>query len=150
MSRQFPRIPLIGYCDPLSVRPGESIGFKISCAGEGRFSARLLRSVCADPNPDGPGIVEEPVEAVLAGDYPARAQAFNPGSYGLVEPSPAVSGDVTLTATIWPTLPGDGEQAILSLGPLELYLDESGALADRRRRAPPARPASPSAAIRRC
>lgn len=131
MSRQFPRIPVVGYCDPLSVRPGETIGFKVSCAREGSFSARLLRSISADPNPDGPGIVEEPVEAALAGDYPGRAQAFNPGSYGLVEPGPAVAGDLTLAATIWPTLPGDGEQAILSLGPLELYLDESGALAGR-------------------
>ncbi len=129
MSRQFPRIPIIGYCDPLSVRPGQTIGFKVSCATEGAFSARLLRSICADANPDGPGIVEEAVEASLTGDYRARQQAFNPGSYALVQQGPAVEGDVTLAATIWPTLPGDGEQAILSAGGLELYLDSSGALA---------------------
>ena len=32
MTRQFPRIPIIGYCHPLSVRPGEIIGFKVSCS----------------------------------------------------------------------------------------------------------------------
>ncbi|HKK30449.1 MAG TPA: N,N-dimethylformamidase beta subunit family domain-containing protein, partial [Alphaproteobacteria bacterium] len=122
---------LVGYCDPLSVRPGETISFKVSCNGEGPYSARLLRSICADPNPSGPGIVEQAVEASLAGDYPARPQAFNPGSYGIVERGPAMSGDVTLAALIWPTLPGDGEQAIVSAGGLELYLDGEGTLAGR-------------------
>jgi N,N-dimethylformamidase len=129
MSRQFPRIPVVGYCDPLSVRPGQTIGFKVSCAKDGAFSARLLRSICADANPDGPGIVEEAVEASLTGDYPARQQAFNPGSYALIQHGPAVEGSVALTATVWPTLPGDGEQAILSAGGFELYLDSTGALA---------------------
>ena len=129
MSHQFPRIPVLGYCDPLSVRPGQAIGFKVSCAGEGSFSARLLRSICADANPDGPGIVEEAIDASVNGDYPARAQAFNPGSYALVQKGPAIEGGVTLAATIWPTLPGDGEQAVLSAGGFELYLDGGGALA---------------------
>lgn len=129
MSHQVPRIPVIGYCDPLSVRPGERISFKVSCAAPGAFSAGLHRSICADPNRDGPGIIEHPVEAALAGDYTARQQAFNPGSYALVKPGPALSGDVTLTATVWPTLPGDGEQAIISAGGFELYLDGDGALA---------------------
>jgi N,N-dimethylformamidase len=131
MTLQFPRIPIIGYCDPLSVRPGETIGFKVSCAGDGYFSARILRSICADANPDGPGIIEEAVETSIEGSYPARRQAFNPGSYAIAETAPAVEGDVTLTATIWPTLPGDGEQVILSAGGFELYLDTDGALAAR-------------------
>ena len=131
MTRQFPRIPVIGYCDPLSVRPGETIRFKVSCTEAGAFSARLARSICADPNRDGPGIVETAVEASLAGDYPARRQAFNPGSYAIVADGPAVAGNVTLAATIWPTLPGDGEQAILAAGGFELLLDAGGALAGR-------------------
>ena len=131
MTRQIPRIPIIGYCDPLSVRPGEAISFKVSCTGEGNFSARILRSICADANPDGPGIVEEAVETSIAGDYPARQQAFNPGSYAIVETGPSVEGDVTLAAMIWPTLPGDGEQVILSAGGFELLLDVDGALAAR-------------------
>ena len=130
MTRQIPRIPIIGYCDPLSVRPGEAISFKVSCTGEGNFSARILRSICADANPDGPGIVEEAVETSIAGDYPARQQAFNPGSYAIVETGPLVEGDVTLAAMIWPTLPGDGEQVILSAGGFELLLDVDGVLTD--------------------
>ncbi len=131
MSHQFPRIPVLGYCDQLSARPGGTIGFKVSAAGEGVFSARLLRSICADANPDGPGIVEQAVDASLAGEYPVRQQAFNPGSYALVQRGPAIAGDVTLAATVWPTLPGDGEQVILSTGGFELYLDAAGALAAR-------------------
>jgi N,N-dimethylformamidase len=131
MSRQFPRIPLIGYCDRLSVRPGEEIAFKVSSDGDAPYTARLMRSISADANPDGAGIVELPVEAALAGSYPARKQAFNPGSYALVEPGPQLTGSVTLTALIWPTLPGDGEQVILSAGGLELLLDAGGAVAAR-------------------
>ena len=131
MTRQFPRIPIIGYCHPLSVRPGEIIGFKVSCAGDGDFSARVLHSICADANPDGPGIIEEAVETSIEKDYIARPQAFNPGSYAIIETGPTVEGDLTIAATIWPTLPGDGEQVILSAGGFELLLDADGALAAR-------------------
>ena len=123
MTRQFPRIPIIGYCHPLSVRPGEIIGFKVSCAGDGDFSARVLHSICADANPDGPGIIEEAVETSIEKDYTARPQAFNPGSYAIIETGPTVEGDLTIAATIWPTLPGEGEQVIFSAGGFELFLD---------------------------
>lgn len=131
MAHQYPRIPIIGYCDPLSVRPGEKISFKVSADGGGTFDARLLRSISADPNPAGPGIVEEAVSATLEGSYPARRQAFNPGSFAVVEPGPAADGDVTFTAMIWPTLPGDGEQVIMAMGWIELFIDGAGALAGR-------------------
>ena len=131
MTRQFPRIPIIGYCHPLSVRPGEIIGFKVSCAGDGDFSARVLHSICADANPDGPGIIEKAVETSIEKDYTARPQAFNPGSYAIIETGPTVEGDLTIAATIWPTLPGDGEQVIFSAGGFELFLDTDGALAGR-------------------
>ncbi|WP_425403679.1 N,N-dimethylformamidase beta subunit family domain-containing protein [Hwanghaeella sp.] len=131
MTYQLPRIPIIGYCDPLSVRPGGTVSFKVSASGQGAFTARLMRSICADPNPAGPGIVEEAVEASINGDYPARQQGFNPGSYALIPKGPAIPDDVTFTAKVWPTLPGDGEQVIMSLSGVELFLDESGALAGR-------------------
>ena len=131
MTQQLPRIPIIGYCDPLSVRPGETIGFKVSCTDEGNFSARVLRSICADANPDGPGIVEEPVKTLIKREYPSRSQAFNLGSYAIVETRPAIEGDLTFAVMIWPALSGDGEQAILSAGGCGLFLDADGALAAR-------------------
>ena len=43
-------IPLIGYGDRLSVRPGETIEFKVSSQNPAPFEASLVRIVCADPH----------------------------------------------------------------------------------------------------
>ncbi len=108
-------IPLIGYADRLSLRPGETISFKVSCQGSSPYEADLVRIRCADPNPDGPGRQEDPVPAPFAGSYPARAQAIYRGSYVETEGAgfPATE-DFTLLATVWPTLPGKGTQSVLS------------------------------------
>ncbi|MEM8950316.1 MAG: hypothetical protein AAGC99_13390 [Pseudomonadota bacterium] len=74
-------IPLLGYSDKLSGRPGDVIGFKVSSYLREDFSARLVRIISADPNPDGPGMIEEEVPSAFAGNYPSRAQPFFPGSY---------------------------------------------------------------------
>ncbi len=61
-------MPLTGYGDRLSVRPGETIEFKVSSTGSEAYQASLVRIICADPNPDGPGWREVAVESSLAGD----------------------------------------------------------------------------------
>ncbi|MDX2155456.1 MAG: DUF6605 domain-containing protein [Hyphomicrobiaceae bacterium] len=101
-------LPIAGYADRLSVRPGETIGFKVSSQVEGSYDARLVRIVCADANPKGPGIVEEPVAAAIAGSHPGRNQPVHLGSYALIERGHDLAGSTGLTfvATIWPTMPG--------------------------------------------
>ena len=121
-------IPLVGYCDRLSGRPGDVIEFKVSSTSQSNFDAKLVRVISADPNPDGAGIVEEDVAAGFAGSYPSREQPFYPGScitFDKTLPIPS-GGDVRLEATIWPTMPGTGEQAILCLGQLRLLLNANG------------------------
>ena len=109
-------IPLIGYGDRLSVRPGETIEFKVGSQGSAPFEASLVRIICADPNPAGPGIQEVPVAADFAGSYPSRAQDVAQGSYGRVAARGPLGSleDQTLVATIWPTMPGRGEQGVLA------------------------------------
>jgi len=109
-------VPLIGYADRLSVRPGERIAFKVSSQAGGPYDADLVRVHCADPNPDGPGIQVDPVAAEFAGSYPSRRQAIAQGSHARVEWPAATGalGDVTLVATIWPTLQPKGATGILS------------------------------------
>jgi N,N-dimethylformamidase len=132
-------IPLIGYADRLSGRPGDSIAFKVSSLLPESFDARLVRVISADPNPSGPGIIEEETASDFARSYPSREQAFYPGSYGRVKPGNAVSAPQSFTAvaTIWPTLPGKGEQAVLSWndadasGGFALLLDATGCPAVR-------------------
>lgn len=109
-------IPLIGYADRLSVRPGETIEFKVSCSGPAPYEARLVRVFNADPNPAGPGLLEEPVPAPFEGSHASRVQPLQLGSYARVEDAGALDGleSFHLSATVWPTLPDKGPQAVLA------------------------------------
>jgi N,N-dimethylformamidase len=110
-------LPIAGYADRLSVRPGERIAFKVSSQLGGSYEARLVRIVSADANPKGPGIVEEPVPASINGSYPGRNQPIHQGSYALISAGRDLAGSQGLTfiATIWPTTPGLGRrQGILA------------------------------------
>ena len=126
-------IPLTGYADPLSGRPGDTIEFKVSSQGDRPWQASLVRIRCADPNPEGPGIVEETCDVDLGGPFPPRSQRFDPGSYGEVA-SLDVSGEcdrVTLKLTIAPFLLEPGKrQTMMALisdnGTSALGLEVSG------------------------
>ncbi|WP_282608149.1 N,N-dimethylformamidase beta subunit family domain-containing protein [Pelagibius sp. Alg239-R121] len=125
-------VPLAGYSDRLSLRPGETIGFKISSNATEPFQAWLTRSISADPNPDGPGIIEEPVEdAFPEQSFPSRFQPFFPGSYGITDTEVTLPHDegFLLSVLIFPTLRKPAKQTILSVGEVTLSLNETGAAA---------------------
>ena len=110
--------PLLGYTDRLSARPGEVVEVKVSSYLEGEYRARLVRTICADPNPAGIGLVEEAIDCSFAGSYAARVQPFTPGScvkVPLTEDS-QLPDTFTLSAMIWPTQPGQGAQTVFSVG----------------------------------
>src|SRR3712207_5137844 len=109
-------VPLTGYADRLSAEPGQAIEFKVSSAARSPYRARFVRIVHADANPAGPGYKYEDIAAAFEGDYPSREQAIHLGSYGRVEHPDLLPplGAVTLSALIWPTLPGRGPQGVLS------------------------------------
>ena len=111
-------IPLIGYVNKLSARPGETLEFKISSTFNAPFQASLVRIRCSDPNPEGPGIREKSVEASFTGQYPSRFQKIHLGSYGIVDSALALESldSFTVSATIWPTTPKKGRQAIIAWG----------------------------------
>lgn len=108
-------LPLTGYTDRISVVPGGQIGFKISSTFEEPYTVDLVRIRHGDPNPAGPGLKYQPVEAHVAGNYPSRHQPVHLGSYAVVADAGALDGMAAFTAaaTIWPTLPGK-PQAVLS------------------------------------
>ncbi len=127
-------VPLAGYSDRLSARAGETLEFKVSCtSGDAKVTARLLHSICADPNPAGPGIVERSAdEWFTAQSFPARYQPFFPGSYAISDkPLPHTKERIELRATIWPAKSCQNEQAIISCGSVSLCLDASGNAAVR-------------------
>ena len=126
--------PLLGYTDRLSARPGDVVQVKVSSYLEGDFEADLARIICADPNPEGTGLIEEDITCDFAGRYPSRIQRFTPGSYMHVSmpPETKVPAEFTVVAMIWPTRPDGGPQAVLSIesnsspAPFILALDAAG------------------------
>jgi N,N-dimethylformamidase len=129
-------LPLIGYANRLSARPGDTLEFKVSSTLTEPYEASLVRIRCADPNPEGPGIREEAIEAPFAGRYASRRQDIQLGSYGLVESTGALENlaSFTVVATVWPTTPMKGRQAIVAWGDPDgpgsgmLGLDDNGVL----------------------
>jgi len=109
-------LEIIGYADRMSVRPGETIEFKVSCeAGAVRYQARIVRLICGDDRPEGPGFKARPVGAAVDGDYPGRRQPIRTGSCIIVPPAPALDRleSFILRANIWPTSPAAGTEQIL-------------------------------------
>jgi len=73
---------IAGYSDKLSVRPSETITFFVSSRAGSDFKATLHRSISADPNPDGPGIVEQDASIYFrSSSFASRYQGFTPGSF---------------------------------------------------------------------
>ena len=107
--------PLNGYSDRISVRPGETICFHVSCDGPDAYEARLVRLICADDNSKGAPFRSDPVDAPLNGRHAGLAQVIHAGSHGIVPSSLefAFAGGFTLQALVMPTTPQNGRQGIL-------------------------------------
>ena len=122
-------IPLIGYSDKISLRSEETISFKVSSTLKTPFTASLKRSISADPNPLGTGIIEEDASKYFkTNSFKSRTQDFNPGSYAISKKSIKINikKELCINVIIFPTLSTDGKQTILSFDNLELYIDSSG------------------------
>lgn len=127
--------PLLAYPDEFSVRPGETISFKVSAAQAGHYHASLVRLRCGDATAGGAGYKEYPAEASFAGDYPARLQAICAGSFVDFDDHPAWhTRTFTVQAWVWPTCPVGRRQHIVGTWDDDagrgwgLQLDEQGAL----------------------
>jgi len=109
-------LPITGYVDRWSVRPGEKINFMVGVRGGGRYRARIARVICGDPNPQGPGYREIPVSWALDGEHDGKEQLVAKGSW-IDIPLLDMGADkrpIAFAATIWPTLIAADRQAVLS------------------------------------
>lgn len=125
-------VPLIGYMDRFSARPGERLAVKVSSQLEGPYQAELVRVRHADPNPAGPGMKLLPIAADWAGRYPSRAQRVPRGSFGEAAGTLALGQAFTLLVRVAPWLlkPHRKPQTVLALGlpgrSLTLSVDAAG------------------------
>ena len=122
-------LPITGYADRWSAKPGETIRFMVSSQGGAGYTARVARIHCGDPNPAGPGYREVAMPSPIDGAHAGQEQPIHRGSWVDV---PAVDlgaagRPIGLVATIWPTLvetprvvlawQGGGGRVVLGLGP---------------------------------
>lgn len=120
-------VPLSGYSDRLSLYPGGKIEFKVSSLVDKPVEAWLTRSISADPNPAGIGVVEEECNAYFEPiSFKGRAQPFYPGSYGISSAATSINtkAGFEISAWIYPTLAKESLQTILSVGSLQLCLQQ--------------------------
>lgn len=110
-------MPIVGYTDRLTVEPGQTVDFKISCA-ETDFSASLVRLIHGDANPAGPGFKAQHVPSTIEGAHRGQYQPLRPGSYVRIPHrvglTPAASFSIHLW--IWINTPTGGRQTLLSQG----------------------------------
>jgi N,N-dimethylformamidase len=110
-------VPLIGYIDRLSARPGEQIAVKVSSQLDQPYRADLVRIHHGDANPAGPGIKLEEIRAGFAGTYESRFQSIHSGSCGVVTPANLVAlpDPCTIVLRVQPWLLDGRPQTVLAI-----------------------------------
>ena len=124
-------VPLIGYSNRSSVRPGEKIEFKVSSKSKFDYTAELYRSINADPNPCIGGVVEEKCDNFFKPiKVHSREQKFFPGSYGKTSKPLVINADKTirLSCIFFPTLLMKEDQCLISVADLSIFLTNNGIL----------------------
>jgi N,N-dimethylformamidase len=126
-------LPITGYVDRWSAKPGDTLRFMVAVQGGGRYRARVARVLCGDPNPAGPGYREIAVPWELEGEHEGEDQPIARGSWvdvARLDLGEAGRG-IGFAATVWPTRLAAGRQSVLCWqggdASLTLGIDERGA-----------------------
>ncbi|CAN5632929.1 large subunit of N,N-dimethylformamidase [soil metagenome] len=124
-------LTITGYSDRIYCRPGETLEFKVNCEAP-RYHADIVRIICGDTNPDGPGVKEVVIDTPVSGPHAGRLQSIRAGSYVEVPNVPALDS-FSVEAYTWPTTPTKGIQGLItrrseSAG-FALIVDHTGSVA---------------------
>ena len=106
---------ITGYCEPLSLRAGESIRCMASSHTPGPARLDLVRIICGDPTRSGPGFKEIEVPSDLPTEVGLHEQCVQPGSYGAVDLSGfSVTRQIKFKVHVFATRP-DQDQTLFSV-----------------------------------
>ena len=110
------RRTIFGYCDKLTVRPGDTVGFKVSAYNETAYDAALVRIVNGDAVSEAGHYREIEVDASFAGRREGRFQPIHGGSYVRVDGTDPLDDlrSFTVQSYVFPTTPEKGEQHLMS------------------------------------
>ncbi|GCL62379.1 N,N-dimethylformamidase beta subunit family domain-containing protein [Pseudaquabacterium pictum] len=109
-------LPLAGYAERLSARPGQTLRFHVANATGAPVSARVVRVRCADPNPAIGGVQTEPVDIAVEVLATPGPQPVPLGSYAVLGPAGLLgaAADCTAALLVQPTLALPRRQVLLS------------------------------------
>ena len=120
---------IAGYSDKLSARPGETVTFFVSSHAREAFKATLHRSISADPNPDGPGIIEDDASTYFNPSwFASRYQGFTPGSFAqsTTDLQADIKSDLMIKLWFMPKVLVAADQTLLAWGTVSIILDQQG------------------------
>ena len=120
---------IAGYSDKLSARPGETVTFFVSSHARESFRATLHRSISADPNPDGPGIIEDDASTYFnPSSFASRYQGFIPGSYAqsTADLQADIKADLVIKLWFMPKVLLAADQTLLVWGTVSIILNPQG------------------------
>jgi len=101
-----PAKQVVGYCEPWTLRAGETIRLMASSHEPGPARIDITQIVCGDPTRYGPGFDERPAPTAGSWSVTLEEQPLIPGSFG-VAALDGVCGACRLGLRVWlmPTLP---------------------------------------------
>lgn len=113
-------LSVAGYAEKLSVRPGETIRFHVASDRPGPVEARLVRVICADPNPAGPGIIEERVASPVTTLEQPAPQTVPLGSYARIPACTSIKElrSFTVVVNVWVAGSAGSPGCIMAFGDL--------------------------------
>lgn len=110
-------IAIFGYSDRISVAAGQTIRFMISVKGAEHYSAKIVRLISGNADPNGPGFQEEVLTTSVDREYAGRFQPIHAGSHILVDDPHGLlnfASAVSVHAFIMPTTATKGTQSIIA------------------------------------
>jgi N,N-dimethylformamidase len=106
----------------------------VSSRAREAFRATLFRSISADPNPDGPGIIEDDASTYFKpSSFASRYQGFTPGSFAqsTTDLQANIKSDLVIRLWFMPTVLLATEQTLLVWGTVSIILDPQGMIIAR-------------------
>ncbi len=123
---------IVGYLDPIDVKPGGRVAAMLSGPPGEHFHASLVELICGDDRARGTGYQELPIPTSFEGDYPARAQSLVTGAFAALGHLPDMAGFgfscwffPTTPATAQTLLAGPGLEVLIGDAYLEIHCGEA-------------------------
>jgi len=93
-------LPITGYLDRFSHRPGDTFTAHIALRTPGPAHARLVKVINGDPNPAGPGLHYDDCSTAFSTVFAGSRQPVALGSHGQITPAPIRDPKATCTWTV--------------------------------------------------